>query len=115
MEDEKNNQLASEEHAEAINTAYEEIKDQPVTTEDMRAADIIKKISDNAVLAAKVFCAYNAAKTREAVKNGRETLSTNVDNMAKTTVGRIKEGSKLYDQYKEQKNYINVIFLICTK
>lgn len=106
MEDEKNNQLASEEHAEAINTAYEEIKDQPVTTEDMRAADIIKKISDNAVLAAKVFCAYNAAKTREAVKNGRETLSTNVDNMAKTTVGRIKEGSKLYDQYKEQKKQI---------
>lgn len=102
MGDEKNNQ----EHAEAVNTAYKEIRNEPVTSEDMRAADIIKRISDNAVLAAKVCCAYNAAKTREAIISGRETLSTNMDNMAKTTVGKMKEGSKLYDQYQEQKAQI---------
>ena len=106
MADNRENEVNSAEHQATVDEAYKEIQSEPVSPEDMKAADIIKQLKDNAALAAKVWCAYNAAKTREGIKTGADTLSKNVESLATTTVGKIKEGSKLYDEYTAQKDQL---------
>lgn len=90
-----------------VNDIVEEtLQTEPVTDGDVRATEILKQLKENAALATKVWGAYTAARTKEAIEQGKKDLSTNMDDMAKSVVGKLDEKSKAYAEYEEGRRSI---------
>ncbi len=84
----------------------EALKTEPVEQNDVRATEILKQLKENAALATKVWGAYTAARTKEAIEQGKKDLSTSMDEMAQSVVGKLDEKSKAYAEYEEGRRAI---------